>query len=62
MTRQYNKFQQIKCKLRSIIPLNDEDILFIKTLTNEEKNELLLLYNEILKYVISYVNVTLSDL
>ena len=55
-----NKIKQIKCKLRSFIPLNDEDKLFMQTLSHEEKNELLKLYNELLKYTIHYIDMTLK--
>ena len=62
MDRQYTKLQQIKAKLRSIKSLNEEDILYLSTLSHKEKIDVLILFNDVFRYIISYTEITLNDL
>jgi len=55
------KLDILKAKLRSIQSLSDEELLFISTLNTFQKTELIRLYNEIMQYMISYIETTLKD-
>lgn len=62
MDQKFTKLQKIKSKLRSISSLNDEEIAYLSTLTHREKTEMIELFNNVFKYIIEYVEVTLKDL
>ena len=56
-----SRINQIKAKLRSITPLSYDDLLYISSLQAIEKDDIIILYNEIMIYMVSYIEHTLKD-
>lgn len=53
----YNKIQQLIYNIRNVNILTFEEINFIKNELNEnEKMDLLLLYNDVIRFVIDVIN------
>jgi hypothetical protein len=47
--------KEIKYNLKNFIPLTNDEIEFIKNASNDEKNEIILLYNTMFLYVIEFI-------
>jgi len=48
-------FKEIKYNLKNFIPLTNDEIEFIKNASNDEKNEIIVLYNTMFLYVIEFI-------
>jgi hypothetical protein len=60
MKKHYNIIEQIKHDIRNMSGLNSEQMEYVLNLDNKEKDEIIILFNDILKtctdYIIEYTN------
>ena len=56
-----SRINQIKAKMRSIKPLSYDDLMYVSSLQPTEKDDIIMLYNEIMIYMISYIEHTLKE-